>query len=365
MIFNQMRTRCFAIFSLFIFSFLSADELTERGFYTLSSLRYSLEEPQGDIFFEEKDIDFLWDKVFEIFSDNEDILTAQSIYYNLVRSNSDQIQGAQALDEVCERLFFLWDCLKKKLSFDVELTQKALISTKDNPDISPIAKKEIAKYLIPSNHPYYSLLEAIFHHSRATSDQVSFLEAGFSIVDAVSTSGITLAKHPGFHGSLFKIYLDGVEHTRGNIPGWKWLVNRCEGAQNIRDLIVRKKLKCFSVPDKFLYAFPREINPVWTTLYSPQPVLLLVTDMEILPSESVNAWKTVITTQHLNELYEILSHGYGTTSLPSNVPYTKSGKFAFIDTEYPKRKLQYSAVKSWLSPEMSKYWDKLVRRGGA
>lgn len=95
------------------------------------------------------------------------------------------------------------------------------------------------------------------------------------------------------------------------------------------------------------------------------PAILVVTYMKLVDRKaSKEAWKTVVTRRHVEELYSILSHGYSSCLLFTNIPYTTNGKFACIDTEWPTRPLPLAHVHRHLSKKMAKYWDYLVRTGG-
>ena len=68
-----------------------------------------------------------------------------------------------------------------------------------------------------------------------------------------------------------------------------------------------------------------------------QPFVLLVDDMDLVSKqENEVAWKSMITREHLNELYLIITRAGGSSYRPDNIWLTKHGKFAFVDTEYPK-----------------------------
>jgi hypothetical protein len=96
-----------------------------------------------------------------------------------------------------------------------------------------------------------------------------------------------------------------------------------------------------------------------------QPAILVVTDMQIVPtSRSRYAWSVEATKSQIDELFCILSHGYSSNRLPFNTPLTISGKFACIDTEHPQRKLPLHRAGNFLSDEMREYWEQLVRTGG-
>ena len=141
-------------------------------------------------------------------------------------------------------------------------------------------------------------------------------------------------------------------------PGWEWLKDRCDGASRIRKFIKKKKIKQFVVPDKWIYILP----PSPTSREAiQQPLLVVETDM-LLASKSENkaAWQQKVTKKTLHELYMILSKGYGSWFVTGNVPYTQKGQFAFIDTEYPVRKISLHKVGQYLSPEMAAYWIKLT-----
>jgi hypothetical protein len=91
--------------------------------------------------------------------------------------------------------------------------------------------------------------------------------------------------------------------------------------------------------------------------------LLVATDMDLVTEDETKlAWHDKITHDHLEELYAILSAGYGSVEIIDNIPYTKHDTFAFIDTEKPKRHHDMSKVKKVLSKEMRHYWQMLLDR---
>ncbi len=225
----------------------------------------------------------------------------------------------------------------------------------NNPYLDQRLKTLMAPYLLPLDHPIKSKLDAIFSQSRVTENNETLTEAGFTIIASMPGSFVIVARHPAVPGYVFKLYLDSELRNKDNIPNCEWLARRCIGAEIIRKLIHKKKIRHFTVPDKWLYVlsrYPLSKGP------NPQPVIVVETDME-LESEQVTelAWKTYVKPEHLDELYSIIKHGYGTIRVVSNIPYTKNGKFAFTDTEYPIRKLKLRKVKRYLSEEMQEYWN--------
>ena len=123
-------------------------------------------------------------------------------------------------------------------------------------------------------------------------------------------------------------------------------------------------MKFFCVPDKYLYPLPelpKKIKPE----HIQKPIVLLVTDMNIMGKEETEkAWKKA-NKALIDELFCVVSHGYASANLTQNVPLCKNGKFAFVDTEHPKRtKFQYRDALYYLSPKMKTYWKKLVKTAG-
>lgn len=218
--------------------------------------------------------------------------------------------------------------------------------------------EKIKPYAMPSDHPAKKTLDAIFQHSQPTKNIDALEAAGFEVVSLRPFSFAVIAKHPSLPGYLQKLYLDSEQRKKNGKEGWQWLVQRCEGAANIRKLIKEKNLQYFSVPDKWIYELP-------SSDYKGQPCILVVTDMDLVSQEeSHDAWRYLVTEEHLDELYVILSHGFASSHVGWNIPYSKSGKFSCIDTEYAKRKPNYAEVEEYLSDEMKVYWRKLVKNGG-
>lgn len=221
--------------------------------------------------------------------------------------------------------------------------------------------KLIAFFLLPEHHPSKAALDTIFStYPNAIENIAAFQQAGFITLFQQPSSYIFVASHPFLSNYLLKGFLDTEKREKENKPGWKWLVDRCVGAYNVRRLIARHKLKHFVVPDKWLY----DLSPFSSVPLAEPKLLLLVTDMKLAGHyETVEAWKNA-TKEQLDELYCILSHGYASAYLIANMPYTKEGKFACIDTEHPKRKVNCKRVKTFLSAKMGKYWDHLMKTGG-
>lgn len=358
---------------------------SEKAFYSISSLCFHLDEliqeKMGDawlnedkIIFNDEEIANLWNGASKDTSFLSQLSKAQQYYYqareidNPFLSKPLYVKAKQLLTKIWEKL----DSKILKQSAN-SLTDKDVIPNynrtmtaayphlENNPTIDNKIAKSITPFLIPIDLPIKKSLDEIFEKSRAIKNEKAFEEAGFETLFIQNLhSFIRVARHEDLPGYLLKVYLDSEPNEMAR-DGWERLANRCEGALNVRELIKSKKMVHFTVPDKWLYVLP--VIPSLTS--KDQPVLLVVTDMNLVSeSKTEEAWKTKVTHQHLDELYCVISHGFASSGLVRNVPYTKNNTFAFIDTEKPKKTPKYDKVKHYLSKEMKGYWDKLVKAGG-
>ncbi len=326
----------------------------EKALYALSSLRLHLEDQLSDqsispsstqIHFDESDVSLLWQRAAES-SLASDILEAKQYYEETPFStHNDRKANFLKAKTLVENA---WSLLNPFLPKPLD---PLLVIPKGN---------AVHRFQLTSSD-LEDRLNRIFKHSGVIENDQNFANAGFSIL-CQRSSKMIVAKHKKIHGYLIKTYLLSDKPFQT----WKWMSNRCLGAENIRNLIESKKLTCFIVPDKWIYPLPDSAVDNETEISErTSPAVLVVTHMNIVDREaSREAWRTKITKKHLRELYCILSHGFASTYLVQNIPYTKEGKFACLDTEYPFRQHRLDRVKHLLSDEMKDYWDVLVKTGG-
>lgn len=316
----------------------------QKAFYAISSLLFYLdseEEENSNTIFSQEDIQSLWDRALN--SELEDIILAKNCYE---KASITHLESQNLLDQSKKHLFSAWQNL--------------------NPYWTSSTKDLIAKapnfhdYVLTEHSPLWPNLSSIFNNKKCLNTPSHFKRAGFKIISE-RPSGLFIARHPDLPGYVVKAYIksEKIKLT------WTWCIHRCWGVSNIRELIQEKNLKHFIVPDKWIYPFfpegeiPQDLFDIET------PAVLVATDMQLVTkSESRAAWREIPTKEHIQELYCILSHGYSSCSLPSNIPYTIHKKFACIDTEHPQRELPFHHVPNHLSKEMGKYWDYLVKTGG-
>lgn len=236
----------------------------------------------------------------------------------------------------------------------------------DSPYFNSLMRKAMRPHLLPLDHPAKHFLDSLFASGNIIEDDLAFASAGFNTISVNTSSFIHVARHPELPGYVFKVYLNNMLNTRNKRPVWRALTDRCEGAENISNLIKEKKLRFFSVPKKWLYVVPTETLNRLKPGIKRQIVLLVATDMHPFSQKaSLRAWHTRTTKAHFKELYCILNHGYASTYLSRNIPYTRSGKFTCLDTEFPKRINDFDQVGQHVTKKMYRYWQKLQKQDEA
>ena len=367
------------------------EETASLSIEPLASLLFHIEEERTlleeeasneKILFSEQEVCLLWEKVrSSLFRSStlidEELLAsledAKQQYDSLkFLTRHKKTQSKKMLESISSILDSLWEkaiILEKKILRQPFTTPLQAFTQPDpnlenNPYIPTIAAKRMRRFLLPLDHPMRAVLDHMCLASRITANKETFENAGFQILAAGPRSFIHVARHPDMPNYLVKVYFDTVLKDKYNKPSWEWLTLRCVGAQKVREIIQAKNIQHFVVPNKWIYCLPSEPSPPIGPKYTRHFALLLVDDMDLV-SEARNlfAWHTLITKKHLEELYTIVSRAKGSSYRPDNIAYTRSGKFAFIDTEYPSKGPDYRSIRKFLNPEMLDYWDRLVKRG--
>ena len=374
----------------------------DKFIQSLASLTCYLDELHGeleenphklpeDIIFTEESVDILWKNIastvctesksnnFNVLKD--DFTTAFSSY-----SQGKKLLGTKQFGKKAKKLIkkagsaidSIWDRSlklakkKAKSASKARLMPRSLInksitnSFESNPYIISRAKNEMRPHIIPDDHPMLPVLDSIFLVSRVTVNLNAFNAAGFVTVgEARPRSFIRVARHEALPGYLVKISLDDELRKKFGKPSWKWLEQRCVGAKKIKKIIQDRKIKHFTVAEKWIYPLPAEPSPPINARHTRHLAILLVTDMQLVPEiVNLHAWGHCITKKHLDELYCIISYAKGSSYRPDNICYTVNKNFTFIDTEYPNTKPDFRRIRSFLNPKMRSYWDKLVKNGG-
>lgn len=230
-----------------------------------------------------------------------------------------------------------------------------------NPLVPPDVWNKLEPYFLPPHHPIRAQLDKFFKQMRVTQSKEHFEKAGFAKPKMRKPTNIVIGRHPRFKNYLFKVYLD----TQPPLCEWTNWVQRIEGARAIRACLERHGFQHFSVPQKWIYPLPLDPSPPESPEFHRKNFILIVENMNVLPSKSnLKAFKEKITPQILRELYVILKEeGLIDSVYPDNIPFTQTGKLAFIDTEhrYPGNSVCYDKLTPFLSPEMQEYWQSLIK----
>lgn len=311
--------------------------------------------------FTEENVADLWVKT------QEETLPEHQPIYEQAKEAYYQGQIASAYESMVD----LWNAQREQLTISEEQFCKDSITDYNgfsaNPRLSSKTKKRIQPFILPSNHPIKPAMDSIFLTSRVTLKLKTLKEAGFFPLFIQPRSFVIVCTHDLLPGYLVKANLDDEIRLKHHKPEWEWLTRRCEGAARIQRIIENEQIIYFNIPNKWMYPLPETPAPPKSMKYLRKEFVLLAEKMDLVPEEKNKiAWQTVITHDHLRELYKIISYAWTSSFRRDNIPYTYSGKFTFIDTEYKKEKdaPNYESIRPSLSLEMDQFWKLLIRTGG-
>lgn len=225
-------------------------------------------------------------------------------------------------------------------------------------------KEAVHPYLIPTDHQIKSALDTIFSTTRATFNLNTLREAGFTKTRPRQFTKMLVTSHPIFPGFIFKLYLDSQRYHK-EIPEYKSWILRVKGANLIRRKIADLHLESiFKVPHKWIYHIPEAV--VSLKGYYPRYYLLVEEDMELLPrNKNKKMWASdLITPELLDQVFVILQElGLYDCAKPDNIPFSKDGRIAFVDTEtFGSKKVLFKKMIPYLSKSNQDYWKNLTKK---
>nr|MBA3817005.1 hypothetical protein [Parachlamydiaceae bacterium] len=219
---------------------------------------------------------------------------------------------------------------------------------------------ELKPYFLPENHPIKANLDALFSMQRLLTSRKTLKHAGFNVLKHPQRE-IVIARHPALKGYLVKAYLDNKR-----IDEWRWWKKRIDGARQIQECIDRYNFNALmKTPKKWIYPLPSEPSPPNVPGIQRKNFILVVEDMNILSKkENKKAFKARMTTPLLDAIFIVLSENLLVDSIfAPNIPFSRDGKIAFIDTEHfnnVTRSMKYWKLLKYLSPEMREYWKMII-----
>ncbi len=248
--------------------------------------------------------------------------------------------------------------MKKTLFFLIALFSFNLFSFSYNPYVEQEIWDQLKPYFLPIKHPAKEILDEIFQADRATFSRESFIAAGFEVNAPKQPGNLLVGKHPRLKGFLVKAYLDNQDAAE-----WDNFFKRATGALSIKKWIKDNHYKkYFDVPKKWIYPLPITPSPPPGD-YFRKNFILLVEDANILNHHHNGiAFKRKITSEHLDALYRIITElGLIDSVFRGNIPFNRSSKICFIDTEHHHRwPINYNRLLRYLSPEMQLYWQSVT-----
>ncbi len=211
-------------------------------------------------------------------------------------------------------------------------------------------------YLLPENHPAKPILDRIFKDVHSSYSIETMKQAGFIAPQLRKWTHVVVTRHPDLSGYVIKAYMDTYGYHQEQ-PAYKHWVKRIQGARLLRTLIQKLEAEnTFKVPKKWIYLLPGKAK-------SFNHCVLIEEDMHILRrSENKKMWASEAVTEETLELLARLLQkgGLRDCTKPSNIPFARDGKIAFIDTEtHGSWPIRYHRLTPALSSKNQRYWKKL------
>lgn len=238
-------------------------------------------------------------------------------------------------------------------------------TVQDYPQNTHASKKawnKLKPYFLPYKSETRKKLDKIFKAFRVTQNVDSLERAGFKKSNPRHYTRLVVTTHPDLPGFIFKIYLDTEALYKRKPEDTFWL-QRLYWANVIREEIKKRNLgQFFKVPKKWIYPIPEEPSP--TKCYLRKNFILLAEDMNVYNGmENIQEWKTnpIVTKDLLMHLHNFLKDlGLWDCSEPDNIPFSKDGKIAFVDTQTAyKWPVKFYPLGQALAPDLKTFWDSL------
>jgi len=219
----------------------------------------------------------------------------------------------------------------------------------------------IAQYAMPQDHPIKERLDALFRAQRVIFNIDTLKDAGFNKPVIRNITKLIVTTHRDLPGYIFKLFLD-IQRPYKEAPEYDYWISRIRTANAIRNAITERNLESeFKVPHKWLYVVPSSPKPPLG--YFTKHYVLVAEDMDLYSEKNnVAIWKSNTVTQGLlQDLYGLLKDlGLQDCTKPENIPFSKDGRIAFIDTQFMNRKVVFKSLTSSLSPSNQIFWKSLI-----
>jgi len=177
--------------------------------------------------------------------------------------------------------------------------------------------------------------------------------AGFEVYGEGHPSSIMVASHVSTPTLLFKKYSKSVS-MRKQLDNYR---QRIKGADKLRTLITGQRLSRLIVPQKRLY----ELTAAFSHKGLPSYVLV-VDKLDLLKPFASKQQYRELDKDGLRQLCTALHKFEGLDSGVRNIPFTRSGQIAFIDTERwdEDKEICLKHVSKYLSDKQRRFAAKLL-----
>lgn len=219
----------------------------------------------------------------------------------------------------------------------------------------------VSPYLMPEDHPIKPQLDALFRRSRAIFNLRTLEAAGFNKSKPRKFTKLIVTSHVQFPGYIFKLYLDTQRYYKESYEHEQWIM-RVQGVEKVRAQIAARGLEwAFKAPKKWIYALPSTPEP--SSDFPSKHYILVEEDMELFSDEENAAiWASNdVSPALLDGLFQLLQAvGLDDCLKPDNLPFSKDGRVAFIDTQSTGQTVHYKRLLPFLSPDNQRYWKSII-----
>ncbi|MCE5315865.1 MAG: hypothetical protein LLG04_00700, partial [Parachlamydia sp.] len=226
-----------------------------------------------------------------------------------------------------------------------------------NPYVTDAVWETVKPYFLPYDHPIRPKLDRLFAR-RPTINERTVKKAGFNSPKKRPQSHMVISTHKAIPGYWFKMFTDDQK----GVVDYTHMIHRIKGARSIQRTIERRGYEhLFKVPKKWIYPLPAEPSP-------PTPnrmnFVLIAEDMKTLSRKSNNhKWKSsAMTKERATALYIVMKvNGLRDSIYPFNIPFSRDGKMAFIDTEYHHAgPVHFDRMLHYMPHRLRNFWQYLT-----
>lgn len=167
--------------------------------------------------------------------------------------------------------------------------------------------------------------EGLFRDPGMFNSRNSFVAAGFEVMKQAASHNIMVGTHPSVNSYVFKKYSNDVplDDQEENYE------TRFQGAEKIRAVISRYRLRHLVVPHKWLYKLPKSFSEK----RRKSSYVLVADRIDIVSVDESTRRYRDIPEAVLDDLCHVLFRFSGFDAAIHNLRFTPSGQIAFIDTE--------------------------------